>query len=123
MLFVSATAAVRDMVFLYGLSDSANGAIGFAQRSAGGGVSLYNSSATFDNVTFRCVHSRSLASDFVGCSFDWCAHRLQRQPRRSYRRRRRLCGGGLERHLHKLPRGQQHAVFFCQGGCFSHERV
>lgn len=54
MLLVSSAAAVRDVVFLYGLSDSSAGAVGSAQRSAGGGVSLYNSSATFDNVTFRC---------------------------------------------------------------------
>jgi orotidine-5'-phosphate decarboxylase len=54
MLFVSAAAAVRDVVFLYGVSDSSSGAIGSAQRSAGGGVSLYNSNATFNNVTFRC---------------------------------------------------------------------
>jgi hypothetical protein len=54
MLFVSAAAAVRDVVFLYGVSDSSGVAIGSAQRSAGGGVSLYNSSATFVNVTFRC---------------------------------------------------------------------
>ena len=54
MMFVSSSAAVRDVLFLYGLSDSSGGAVGSTQASAGGGVSLYNSSATFDNVTFRC---------------------------------------------------------------------
>ena len=54
MLFVSSSAAVRDVVLLYGLSDGSGVAVGSTQGSAGGGVSLYNSSATFDNVTFRC---------------------------------------------------------------------
>ena len=54
MLFVSSSAAVHDVVFLYGLSDNSGGAIGSTQGSAGGGISLYNSSASFDNVTFRC---------------------------------------------------------------------
>ena len=56
-LFVSASAALSDVVFQYGMSDAASDAVGFATRAAGGGVSLYNSSATFTNVVFRCAQS------------------------------------------------------------------
>lgn len=58
MLFISSSAAVSDVVLLNGLSDGTVPAVAPARGSTGGGVTLYNSSASFTSVTFRCAVGR-----------------------------------------------------------------
>jgi hypothetical protein len=63
MLFISSSAAVSDVVLRFGVSDGMSPAVAPAQRSAGGGASLYNSSASFTGVTFRRGFSAHLTRD------------------------------------------------------------
>jgi hypothetical protein len=107
MLFISSSAAVSDVVFAYGVSDGSTTPTAPAQRSAGGGVSLYNSSASFTDVTFRCVlcvcmpriapscvHTTcyiAAAADASSCAHPACCSALQRQPGWRHGRRRCVC--------------------------------
>jgi hypothetical protein len=106
MLFISSSAAVSDVVFAYGVSDGSTTPTAPAQRSAGGGVSLYNSSASFTGVTFRrvlcvcvryiapsCAHKRAASRlTLTHCKFaHTCCSASQRQPGWRHGRRRCVC--------------------------------